>query len=265
MLWFANSQKVMANSADSLRKNHKNEWEIFLPLWIPKAAVNIETQGIPPINQLPEDLPDDGDNLFDKLFTKMSNVDYFFTSGLKFQKKDFYGELIFMGGKINNSAKFVLSSGELLKTDLGATVTDVKIGYVFFDKHYDKKLLKGLNSSINLGIRYNYIFIKMGILDYNDLVSINPGWFHLLGGIKFEYIISEKFKMILEADYGGNVINSNNTYSVFPKIQYNFKKRWYLRGGYKFYNFNGEKEIGGENYKVGLKMNGPTLGFGVHF
>ena len=132
-----------------------------------------------------------------------------------------------------------------------------------------------------VGVRYNNLSAEIagpnlqrpgpgilpgpGALDGPGTRSGTQDWWDPIVGANLSLPLGKGFSLNLRGDVGGFGVGSDLTWQVFPFFGWQFAKWGSLQAGYRWLSMDYETGSGARRFKYDMLIQGPQLGFTVHF
>ena len=118
------------------------------------------------------------------------------------------------------------------------------------------------------GVRYNYLSGELrgpGILPTPRIPTGTQDWWDPIVGANLNLPLGKNFSFNVRGDIGGFGAGSDFTWQAFPYFGWQFAQWGSLQAGYRWVYMDYETGSGASRFKYDMLIQGPQLGFTIHF
>lgn len=272
---------ITGAAQDSIPKKNKRPEKSFLvdnrpftfeiPLWIPgfrgefafgDADISGGDGEDPGDPTDPDDDEDEG-GFLGKIFTPKFYLKFFYLTRMAYENKNFLVQLDGLTGSVGESVKFNYNNTNIVKLEFTTINIRFLAGYRVVDTwSHNGKFRYELYPYI--GTRYHDHQIKSWFLDNKQIFDIQPGWWEPLIGIQNQFSLKRWF-FILAADYGGLFFETKHSFQFNALAYYRMGRALSIKLGWNLLDLNHRTTRLGEDLKIDVTLNGPTVALGIHF
>lgn len=245
-------------------------WTIEIPLWIPGFAGefsygDIDIEGEDGVD--PGDPGDPGDDnipgFLDKIFTKEWYLKFFFINRMAFEKGRFIAQFDAIGGGVGSSVKFNYNNKTIVQANFRTINIRIFAGYKLFEASTKNNKFR-YELFIYGGTRAHFQKIYSDLDGLVNRLNINPQWVEPILGIQNQFTF-KRWMFIIQGDYGGYFVNDKWSDQIQFACYYRFGKFTSIRIGYTLLDLNHRGTILSEQYRLTVRLGGPSVGVGFHF
>lgn len=246
-------------------------WTFEVPLWIPGFAgsfaygdASIEGEdGVDPEN--PIEPPPGGDigKIISRLFSKNWYLKFFYLTKLAYENKDFLVQLDGIGGAVGNSVKFKANNQQIVQANFQTINVRLFAGYRYVDVYSKNKKFR-YELFGYLGARAHFQKIYSDVDGVINKIDINPTWLEPVFGIQNQFSWRRWF-LVIQGDYGGFFVASKYSIQLTGYVYYRTGRLTSLKFGWNHLNLKHKGSLQNEEYKVNVKLSGPSVAIVFHF
>lgn len=241
-----------------------------IPLWIPGfrgdfafGDFNIEGgDGLDPGD--PGDPGDDEEgNIFQKIFSKNFFLKFFYLTRIVYEKKNFLAQLDGLTGAVGEEVQFNYNNEDIVKLEVATINVRLLAGYRVVDTWSGSRNFR-YELYPYVGLRYHNHTLRSWFLDEKEIFDLQPGWIEPIAGIQNQFSWNRWF-LLFSADMGGFFINNKYSFQGNLFGYYRVGRALSLKLGWTLLNMNHNSEHLGEELKMSMFLNGPTVGLAIQF
>jgi hypothetical protein len=258
--------------------NNDWTWAIEIPIWIPgfrgdftygdislegEDGVDPGTPANPIEPPQPGEPPDDGGNIFSRLFSSTRYLKFFLVGKISYLSDKYLLQIDGFTGSIGNSVDFKLNNREVASASYSTILSRLILGYSIYELK-NKSQTNRLRIYGYTGMRAHYfeLFSNLNRTDRN--LDINVFWGEAILGFQSVYALKD-WLFWLQADIGSFYTSNNSSYMINAFIYYRISNLISLKFGWTDWDVRYKGEVLRENLSLNVHFSGPATGLTFHF
>lgn len=251
-------------------------WTLEIPIWIPGyrgnytyGDVTLEGEdGVElgePTNPIepPGEAPDEGGNIFSRLFTSSTYLKFFFMGKVQYIKDKFIAQIDGFRGSIGSSIDFKLNNSEVATAKYSANLARLFLGYSFYELENKSETIRWTIYGYT-GMRVHHVELFSTLNRTTDELDIDVVWSEGIFGVGNRIALKD-WLFILQGDMGGFYTNRNYSYMISLYCYYRLSDLLSIKVGWTDWEIQHKRELRGEKFSLNVHLSGPNMGITFHF
>lgn len=245
-------------------------WTLEIPIWIPGFVgdfsygdVSLEGEdGGDPVD--PGD-PDDDEkpNWLDRIFSTEWYLKFVFITRLTYEKDRFLAQMDGIAGSVGYKVKFNWNDREIAQANFRTINVRLFGGYKLIETNSKSNKFR-YKLFPYIGVRSHFQRISSELNGIVNRLNVHPHWTEPIFGIRNEFIL-KRWKVILQADYGGFFVSSKWSTQATVTCYYRSGTFTSIKVGWNLLQLNHIGTIRSQELRLKVLLMGPSVGVAFHF